>query len=90
MFPRITQVRHLRDYRLELTFADGVRAEVDFRNKVVGRGGVFKALEDLDFFRRVRVDPEAGTLIWPNDVDLDPDVLYSEVTGTPIPQIERV
>ncbi|MBI4785742.1 MAG: DUF2442 domain-containing protein [Chloroflexi bacterium] len=86
----MTQVRHLRDYRLELTFADGVRAEVDFRNKVVGRGGVFKALEDLDFFRRVRVDPEAGTLIWPNDVDLDPDVLYSEVTGTPIPQIERV
>ncbi len=85
MFPRITQVRHVQGYRLELTFADGIRAEMDFRAKVVGRGGVFKPLEDLDFFRQVRVDPEAGTLIWPNDLDLDPDVLYSEATGTPIP-----
>ena len=88
MFPRITQVRYIREYRLELTFADGVRAEMDFRKKVVGRGGVFKPLEDLDFFRQVRVDPEGGTLIWPNDVDLDPDVLYSEATGTPIPAVE--
>ncbi len=85
MFPRVTDVRHIKDYRLELTFADGVRAEMDFRRKVVGRGGVFKALEDVSFFRQVRVDSEAGTLVWPNDVDLDPDVLYSEATGKPIP-----
>ncbi len=88
MFPRITQVRYIREYRLELTFADGVRAEMNFRKKVVGRGGVFKSLEDLEFFRQVRVDPESGTLTWPNAVDLDPDVLYSEATGTPIPMVE--
>ncbi|MDE3090934.1 MAG: DUF2442 domain-containing protein [Chloroflexota bacterium] len=84
----MTQVRYIREYRLELTFADGIRSEMDFRKKVVGRGGVFKPLEDLDFFRQVKVDPEGGTLIWPNDVDLDPDVLYSEATGTPIPAVE--
>ncbi|MEK6575494.1 MAG: DUF2442 domain-containing protein [Chloroflexota bacterium] len=33
----------------------------------------------------MRVDPEIGTLVWPNDVDFDPDVLYSEATHTPIP-----
>ncbi len=88
MFPRITQVRYIREYRLELTFADGVRSEMDFRKKVVGRGGVFKPLEDLEFFRQVTVDPEGGTLTWPNAVDLDPDVLYSEATGTPIPMVE--
>lgn len=85
MFPRITQVRYIGDYRLELTFSNGVKAEMDFKNKVVGRGGVFAPLEDLGFFRLVRVDPEVGTLEWPNDVDLDPDVLYSEATGTPLP-----
>jgi hypothetical protein len=85
MFPRITQVRYIRDYVLELTFADGVRAEMDFRNKIIGRGGVFTPLQNVDFFRLVRVDPEIGTLVWPNDVDLDPDVLYSQATGTPIP-----
>jgi hypothetical protein len=85
MFPRIVSVRYITGYQLELKFADGIRASMDFRKKVVGRGGVFKAMEDVEFFRQVRVDPEAGTLIWPNDVDLDPDVLYSEATGTPIP-----
>lgn len=85
MFPRIIGVRHIQDYRLELAFADGVHAELNFRSKVIGRGGVFTPLENIDFFRQVKVDPEAGTLVWPNDVDFDPDVLYSEATGTPLP-----
>lgn len=84
MFPRITDVRHVEAYRLELIFAGGVRAELDFEDRIVGRGGVFAPLEDVGFFKQVWVDPEAGTLVWPNDVDLDPDVLYSEATGTPI------
>ncbi|MBI5651399.1 MAG: DUF2442 domain-containing protein [Chloroflexi bacterium] len=85
MFPRITQVRYVRDYILELIFADGIRAEIDFKNKIAGRGGVFTPLQDIEFFARVRVDSEIGTLVWPNDVDLDPDVLYSQATGKPIP-----
>ncbi len=85
MFPRIVHVRHVRDYILELTFADGVRAELDFRTKLAGRGGVFAPLHDVNFFAQVRVDPELGTLVWHNDLDLDPDVLYSQATGKPIP-----
>jgi len=27
------------------------------------------------------VDPEAGTIVWPNDTDLDPDVLYEAAHG---------
>lgn len=88
MFPRIVHVRHVRDYILELTFTDGVRAELDFTNKLAGRGGVFAPLQDVSFFAQVRVDPDLGTLVWPNDVDLDPDVLYSQATGKPIPAPE--
>jgi hypothetical protein len=90
MFPRVTDVQHVEGHRLEVTFADGVQAELDFADRIVGRGGVFEPLEDVAFFRKVRVDPEAGTLVWPNDVDLDPDVLYSEATGTPIEVSEKV
>jgi len=84
MFPRVKQVRHLGEYRLELSFTDDTKGELDFKERVVGRGGVFTPLEDIDFFKRVQVDPEAGTIVWPNEVDFCPDVLYSLVTGKPI------
>jgi hypothetical protein len=81
MFPRITHVRHVQDYQLEMTFSDGLAAVVDFRERIVGRGGVFRPLEDLEFFTRVAVDREAPTLVWPNGVDFCPDVLYAAATG---------
>jgi hypothetical protein len=90
MFPRITAARHVQDFILELTFSNGERAELDLRKKILGRGGVFAPLQDVAFFKQVRVDPEAGTIVWPNDVDLDPDVLYSEATGTLLPSYEQV
>ncbi len=87
MLPRVEKVRYIDGYRLELQFTDGIRGEVDFRQRILGRGGVFKALENLEFFKQVVVDPEAGTVVWPNDVDFCPDVLYSLVTGEPIPDL---
>ena len=84
MFPRVKQVRHLGEYRLELIFTDGTKGELDFKDRIAGRGGAFSPLQDIIFFRQVRVDPEAGTLVWPNEVDFCPDVLYSLVTGKPI------
>jgi len=86
MLPRIKAVRHVQGYRLEVAFSDGVRGEIDFRGRVVGRGGVFAELEDIAFFRRVRT--QAGTLVWPNGVDFCPDVLYSELTGAPLPGLD--
>ena len=88
MFPRVKRVRHMGDYRLELTFTDGATAELDFRQRIVGRGGVFRQLEDAGFFKQVQVDPEAGTIVWPNGVDFCPDVLYSLATGKPIRVLE--
>ncbi len=84
MFPRVKQVRHLGAYRLELSFTDGTTGELDFKERVLGRGGVFGPLEDISFFGQVTVDAEAGTIMWPNEVDFCPDVLYSLVTGKPI------
>lgn len=88
MFPRIKEVRHLGEYRLELAFSDSVTGVVDFRDRVVGRGGVFLPLEAVDFFKQVAIDSEAGTLVWPNGVDLCPDALYATVTGKEIPNYE--
>jgi hypothetical protein len=84
MFPRVKQVRHLEEYRLELSFTDGTTGVLDLKERIVGRGGVFTPFQDIEFFRQVKVGPEAGTIVWPNGVDFCPDVLYSLVTGKPI------
>ncbi len=88
MFPRITRVRHVTDYRLELTFTDGTVSDLDFRHRILGRGGVFAPLEDIGVFSQVTVDREAGTIVWPNGVDFCPDVLYSEATGKAISEMD--
>ena len=88
MFPRVKRVRHMFDYRLGLSFTDGTTRELDFRQRIVGRGGVFRQLEDIQFFKQVQVDPAAGTVVWPNGVDFCPDVLYSLATGKPIRVLE--
>lgn len=90
MFPRIEKVRHIENYRLELTFTNGEKAELDFKDRIVGRGGVFGPLQDVNFFKQVKVDPEVGTLVWPNEVDFCPDVLYSEATGKPLPEFQAI
>jgi hypothetical protein len=46
--------------------------------------GVFEPLRDPARFAEVRVHPEPGTVYWPDGADLDPDVLYSKVSGKPL------
>ncbi|MGA2588421.1 MAG: DUF2442 domain-containing protein [Bryobacteraceae bacterium] len=81
MLPRVKGARHVGEYRLELNFTDGTTSEIDLKGRIAGRGGVFRPLQDVEFFKQVRVDPEAGTIVWPNGVDFCPDVLYSLAMG---------
>lgn len=74
--PRIVEVEHLGAHKLALTFSDGLVRELDFEG--VLSAPVFAALEDESFFARVMIDPQTGTICWPNGVDLDPDVLHGD------------
>lgn len=77
--PRIISARALAPFRLDLTFSDGTRGIVDLSAWIAGRSGVARALADPALFRQVQVDREAGTVVWPNGVDLDPDALYDDL-----------
>ena len=84
MLHDIIDVVPLGEHRLRLRFDDGAEGEVDLAKRL-RFSGVLAPLKDPAYFARVRVHPESGTICWPNEVDLDPVVLYSLVTGKPIP-----
>jgi len=78
MYPRIVAVEARKPYAVELTFADGSTGRVDLSSWIVGGLGLVEDLNDPGFFARVRIDPESGTIVWPNGVDVCPDLLYEE------------
>jgi hypothetical protein len=72
---RIQGVEALEPFRVRLEFTNGTAREVDLA--VYLRGPVFEPIRSNPVvFRSVRVDPELGTIVWPNGADIDPDVLY--------------
>lgn len=83
MLKDVVSIRVLDGYRLWLTFEDGVEGVIDVE-QLVRFEGVFAPLIDAAFFAKARVDPELGTVCWPNGADLDPDSLYSHLAHEPI------
>ena len=81
--PSVVFVEQTGPYRLHHRFDDGAEGDIDIRSTTTFEG-VFEPLNDPAFFARVRVDEDAGTIVWPNGPDLDPIVLHSKVTGIPI------
>lgn len=74
----------VRDYRIELVFDDGKRGVVDF-SQYLDRGGIFERLRDPEFFRSFTVDRELGVITWGGEIDIAPETLYAEATGSPLP-----
>jgi hypothetical protein len=72
----VTHVEPLEAYTLRLSFDDGTERVVDLAD--VLWGPMAEPLRDIEYFRRVRVDPELRTIVWPNGFDLDPDVLHGD------------
>ena len=83
MLKDIVEVQPTKDYQLHLRFEDGREGEVDVADMIQFEG-IFAPLKDHTEFLKVHVDPDLGTICWPNGADLDPDVLYAKVTGEAI------
>jgi hypothetical protein len=84
MLKDVVSVEPRDGFRLHLRFEDGIEGEVDIA-ALVAFDGVFAPLREKSEFDRVRVNPESGTIEWPCGADLDPVVLYSRISGRPIP-----
>jgi hypothetical protein len=82
----ITEVRVVRYGVLHLTFEDGLTGEVDLTDRLWGP--VFEEVRTPEGFAKVRVDPEFGSVGWPNEVDLAPDTLYLRVKTGEWPEVD--
>ncbi len=76
----VVEVKYAQGFALDLVFEDGLRGRVDL-SAYPGKGGVFQKLSDLEYFKSVRVNPELGTLCWPDGADIAPETLYALAGG---------
>jgi hypothetical protein len=60
-------------YQIHVEFSDGFRRTIDF--EPILYGPLWGTLRNPSEFRRVRLDRDVGTLVWPGDLDIDPNVL---------------
>jgi hypothetical protein len=65
---------YLEDYKLRLVFGNRKIKVVDLEKYLVGK--VFKPLKKLSYFRKVRLNTDIDTVVWPNNADFSPDFLY--------------
>jgi hypothetical protein len=72
MNPRIVEVTPNDNYTLTLRFTNGETGVYDC--KPLLDFGVFVELKELGYFKRVV--SFNGTVVWPNEQDIDPDTLY--------------
>ena len=78
----VIDVKVAAHHRVRLTFEDGTVGEVDLSSQEWR--GVFEQLADPVYFAEVGVDPEAGTVVWPNGADMAPEPLYAEARRHPV------
>lgn len=83
----VRKVQALEGYRLRLTFSDGLIGDIEVDPR--GRGPMFEPLIDPTYFRRVKVSRAAGTIVWPNGLDLDPETLHLRVVERQRPSPSR-
>ncbi|MSP38926.1 MAG: DUF2442 domain-containing protein [Deltaproteobacteria bacterium] len=71
--PQVVGARYVSGFVVSTRFDDGTEKHIDVSQWF--KGPVFEPLKDLKLFKKFFV--EAGTLAWPNGVDIAPEALYA-------------
>lgn len=80
--PVVTGVAVVGDHVLRLLFSDGTAGDVDFSAQ--RWAVVLEPLNDPSYFAQVKLDAEAGTIVWPDGIDLAPEPLYEQAKAHPL------
>jgi hypothetical protein len=71
--PQVIAARYVSDFIVSTRFDDGTEKRIDVSQWF--KGPVFERLKDPKFFKKFFI--EAGTLAWPNGLDIAPEALYA-------------
>jgi hypothetical protein len=73
----VVGVAVLRPHVMRLLFDDGLVRDIQY---VPGQATseMLAPLDDPAYFAHVRVDPDAGTVVWPIGLELAPEVLHGD------------
>lgn len=76
----VVEARHVNGYTVWLRFEDGTAGEIDLSAEL--HGPMFEPLQDPEYFARLQVNPDTGTVEWPNGADFAPEFLYEKAHVT--------
>ncbi len=76
---KLTEASYLSDYRLHVRYANAMEADVDLGDLL--DHPFFAPLKDKTLFAQVKVDDEVPVLVWPQGIDLSPELLYERVVN---------
>ena len=85
---RVEDFEIIGPYNLRVIFDDGSEQVIDFEPVLYGY--YYGPLRDIELFNQVRIDPDAHTLVWPNDADFDPATLHNWNKGDGAELAERL
>ena len=80
--PVVSGIAVVGDHVLRLLFSDGTVGDVDFSAE--RWTGILEPLNDPEYFAQVGVNAEAGTVVWPDGIDLAPEPLYEQAHVHPL------
>jgi hypothetical protein len=77
---RLIELSVLPGYRLFQRFADGTEGVTELRELIFSdHAGVFATLRDPDVFSQVSIDPNFGSVLWANGLDIAPDATHEDI-----------
>lgn len=68
----VRKINYIEGYKISLTFNDRITKIVDIEPYL--DKGIFLLLRNHEYFKKVSLS--GSTIVWPNEADFCPDVLY--------------
>lgn len=74
----IIEAKYIDEYKVRLVFENGATGEVDLQ-EYAQKGGVFSGFRNKNYFMKLYVNKDLGTICWPDGQDIAPETLLAKL-----------